>query len=357
MKVALTGGGTLGHVIPALSVYDEIRRLDPSVEAFFIGGIFDRERMVVERTGLCFLPISTGKLRRYFTPKNISDMLRVVKGYFQARRILAERRPDVLFSKGGFVSVPVVAAASSLGIRIVTHESDFSMGLANRLNARLSDLVCLSFPSDKVDGLRYVLTGNPVRRDVAALAGRHVEQERDLVLVLGGSQGASQINDLVYSGLERLCPRYSVVHQCGSHGDMTRSAVRYRQVEFIDEELPDLMARARVVVSRAGANAIAEICTLGKCSLLVPLTHATRGDQVENAASLESRGACRVYRDGDDFVDLVVSLMEDDALNEGISKAAIAEGRGDAAGHIARIVLGVANGQRNTDRLAEPFTR
>ena len=357
MKVALTGGGTLGHVIPALSVYDEIKRLDPSVEAFFIGGIFDRERMVVERTGLCFLPISTGKLRRYFTPKNISDMLRVVKGYFQARRILAERRPDVLFSKGGFVSVPVVAAASSLGIRIVTHESDFSMGLANRLNARLSDVVCLSFSSDKVDGLRYVLTGNPVRRDVAALAGRHVEQERDLVLVLGGSQGASQINDLVYSGLERLCPRYSVVHQCGSHGDMTRSAVRYRQVEFIDEELPDLMARARVVVSRAGANAIAEICTLGKCSLLVPLTHATRGDQVENAASLESRGACRVYRDGDDFVDLVVSLMEDDALNEGISKAAIAEGRGDAAGHIARIVLGVANGQRNTDRLAEPFTR
>ena len=236
-------------------------------------------------------------------------------------------------------------------------ESDFSMGLANRLNARMSDVVCLSFPSDKVDGLRYVLTGNPVRRDVAALAGRHVEQERDLVLVLGGSQGASQINDLVYSGLERLCPRYSVVHQCGSHGDMTRSAVRYRQVEFIDEELSDLMARARVVVSRAGANAIAEICTLGKCSLLVPLTHATRGDQVENAAALESRGACRVYRDGDDFVDLVVSLMEDDALNEGISKAAIAEGRGDAAGHIARIVLGVANGQRNTDRLAEPFTR
>lgn len=339
MKVALTGGGTLGHVIPALSVYDELRRMDDGLEAFFIGGDSERERRIVEDRNIPFHAISTGKLRRYFSLRNLTDMLRVIKGYVQARRILREQRPDVLFSKGGFVSVPVVAAASSLGIRIVTHESDFSMGLANRLNARHADVVCLSFDSPLVDGVKYVLTGNPVRSDVLALSKDNVEQERDLILVLGGSQGASEINDLIYSNLDRLCPRYRVVHQCGGHGDMSKSAEGYEQREFIDRELAGLMARSRLVISRAGANAIAEICALGKCSLLIPLRHASRGDQVENALHMERKGACMVYAQTDDFMKTVVSLMEDDDLNAGIALAASKEGHADAARRIAGILL------------------
>ena len=357
MKVALTGGGTLGHVIPALSVWDEIVRICPDATAFYIGSTRERDRLTVEKAGLAYHAVSTGKLRRYFSPENLADVFRTAAGFFQARSVLAREKPDVLFSKGGYVSGPVVLAARMLGIRTVSHESDLSLGLANRINARFSHIVCLGFDSSLVDGRKYIHTGNPLRPDIRRLVGLKTEEEEGLILVLGGSMGARQVNALVESSLDALCPPFHIVHQCGRDAGQGPVHPGYERYEYIDSQLPDLMSRAQLVVSRAGAGAIGEIEALGKASLLIPLASASRGDQVENAAALESRGACRVYRDGDDFVDLVVSLMEDDALNEGISNAALAEGRGDAAGHIARIVLGVANGQRNTDRLAEPFTR
>ena len=187
MKLAFTGGGTLGHVLPALAVWDAVRALDSSAEAFYIGGRGERERKAVEDRGLRCFSISTGKLRRYFSLRNFTDIFRIVAGFFQTLSILRRERPDVLFSKGGYVSVPVVLAARFLGIRTVSHESDLSLGLANRINARFSDIVCLGFDSSLVDGRKYIHTGNPLRPDIRRLVGLKGEEEEGLILVLGGS--------------------------------------------------------------------------------------------------------------------------------------------------------------------------
>lgn len=340
MVVALCGGGTLGHVIPALAVVDSLKALDPGLEAFYLGSRKDLERRTVEDYGLTFYPISAGKLRRYFSLENFTDFFRLCHGFFQARRILKARRPDVLFSKGGYVSVPVVLAAASLGIRIVTHESDATLGLANRINALFASTVCLGFDSPLCDGKKYVYTGNPVREDVVRQAGIDVDEEDDLILILGGSQGSAEINSLVYGCLDRLCSRYRVVHQCGRCADLSVKHVNYTQLEFIDEGLASLMARSALVVSRSGAGALSELCTLGKASLLVPLAHASRGDQMENARLMEKRGACVVYRKGDDFASLVLGLMENRERRKKLGEAAASLAKKDAATTLASITLG-----------------
>ena len=338
MKVALTGGGTLGHVIPALSVWDEIVRICPDATAFYIGSTRERDRLTVKKAGLAYHAVSTGKLRRYFSPENLADVFRTAAGFFQARSVLAREKPDVLFSKGGYVSVPVVLAAASLGIRIVTHESDSSLGLANRINSRFASRVCLGLAAAS-EGGRFIHTGNPVRRDVVMAAGT-AAQEDDFILVLGGSQGAREVNELVYASLDRLLEHHRVYHQCGSGGDFSIRRDGYTQTEFIGEDLPVLMARAALVVSRAGAGTLSELAAMGRASVLVPLRKASRGDQVENAEFMHSCGAAVVYNEGDDLAALVSGVTENTCMRLDMERRAHALYVPDAARRIANIVLG-----------------
>ena len=339
MKLAFTGGGTLGHVLPALAVWDAVRSLDSSAEAFYIGGRGERERKAVEDRGLRCFSISTGKLRRYFSLRNFTDIFRIIMGFFQALSILRRERPQVLFSKGGYVSVPVVLAARMLGIRTVSHESDLTLGLANRINARFSHIVCLGFDSSLVDGRKYIHTGNPLRQDIRRLVGLKGEEEEGLILVLGGSMGARQVNALVESSLDALCPPFHIVHQCGRGSGQGPVHPGYERYEYIDSQLPDLMSRAQLVVSRAGAGAIGEIEALGKASLLIPLASASRGDQVENAAWMEERGAAEVLHEGEDFVAKVRQLMLDDSRRRKLARRARELCVPDAASLIAGLLV------------------
>ena len=340
MKLALTGGGTLGHVLPALRIYEEMLEKGCITDAFYIGSKKERERNAVISEGLRFYAISTGKLRRYFSLRNFTDIFKICAGFLSSLRIMIKEKPDVLFSKGGYVSVPVVLASHLLGVRTVIHESDFSMGLANRIASRFADHVCLGFDSPLSDGKKFVFTGNPVRKDIQLAEKENTEKDSRLILVIGGSQGAEEINSLVYSNLEALCSRYEIVHQCGAHGDFSLRHENYSQHEFLGPELAMLMKRAQVVVSRAGANSLNEICCLSKASLLVPLRTASRGDQVENARFMESRGAACVLHEGEDFVEKIAHLMDDEEVNSRMGRCAHEQYIPDAAARISCLVNG-----------------
>jgi len=301
--IAFTGGGTGGHIYPGLAVAVALKaRLD--CRLVWIGADGGMDRSLVEAAGIEFRGVPSGKLRRYFSLKNAADVLRVLAGFFASRRILHELRPSLLFSKGGFVSVPPCAAAASLGIPVFTHESDYSPGLATRLNARWAERILVAYP-ETVAALpqrareKAVVTGNPVRADfrkALAEAGRRflgIGPEERVLLVLGGSQGARQVNELVWAVLPKLLETYIVVHQTGPGlAAEAPSASGYKPYEYLRDELPSILAAAELVVGRSGAGTVWEAATAGKPMVLVPLCGSgTRGDQVENAAYFEKKGA------------------------------------------------------------------
>ena len=252
--------------------------------------------------------ISTGKLRRYFDLKNISDPFRVLKGIHEAREILKKIRPDIIFSKGGFVAVPVALAASNLKIPLLIHESDMTPGLANRICIPYAVKVCCNFPEtrDSLPEGKAFVTGTPIRQELLhgdADAGREFcgfNREKPVLMVIGGSQGSVFVNTKIREALPELLKNWQVVHLCGKGNldDSLDHTPGYRQYEYIKEQLPDLFAMADVVVSRAGANAICEISALAKPNLLIPLgTNASRGDQILNARSFEKQGYSMVLEE------------------------------------------------------------
>jgi len=335
MKVCFTGGGTAGHLFPAFQVDSELRRRASGKEEpytrFWIGTTSLQERTWVIQAGMPFYPVSTGKFRRYLSLRNITDIFGLLIGFFQSLTILHREKPDILFSKGGFASVPTVVAAWLLGIPSVTHESDAIPGLATRINARFVQKVCLPF--SEASGVlknRYhaklVVTGTPVRFSRSEASGQRarsrlgIDGETPLLVVLGGSQGALQINQLVWNNLEALTQEAYVFHQMGHKTFQEKTHGRYRGVAFLDEGLADLLDAATVVVSRAGATAIGELLEMEKPMVLVPLgTSASRGDQLLNAERLRQKGAAVVLAgevsDGL-FVDAVVSLLRDTARRQ-----------------------------------------
>lgn len=298
MLVCFTGGGTLGHIYPALAVHEALLETK-GYSAFWIGRENAREREAVEHSDIPFYPIQSGKLRRYRSLQNFTDIFRIAYAFFQALSILRETRPDVLFSKGGFVSVPPVLAARMLGIRILTHESDATPGLATRLNSRWADIVCIPFggsegtlPSSKV-----VVTGNPIRSVLFLeedISHFRIPSGLPLLLVLGGSQGSAEINVLVRDTLDRLCSLAFVIHQCGESDYQQIEHVNYFPVPNLGPELGSLYRKSSLVVSRGGAGTIAELLAFGCAALIIPLSKATsRGDQVANAERLVEEGAAR----------------------------------------------------------------
>lgn len=305
-RIVLTGGGTAGHVTPNIALLPRLQELD--YEIHYIGSHDGIEKKLIQELGIPYYGISSGKLRRYFDPKNFTDPFRVLKGYGEACKLIKELKPDVLFSKGGFVSVPVVLAAKRYKVPAILHESDMTPGLANKLCIPSATKICCNFPEtiSHLPKEKAVLTGSPIRQELltgdalAALQFTGLSSSKPTILVMGGSLGAVAVNQAIRSILPRLLPRFQVVHLCGK--GKTDPALEqtpgYIQYEYIQEELRDLFALSDMVVSRAGANAICELLALRKPNLLIPLSaNASRGDQILNARSFEKQGFSKVLEE------------------------------------------------------------
>ena len=308
-RIVFTGGGTAGHVTPNIALFPFLEK--EGYESFYIGSYNGIEKRLIEDFNVPYYGISTGKLRRYFDLKNLSDPFRVIKGYTQALKILKELKPDIVFSKGGFVSVPVIRAASALKIPCIIHESDMTPGLANKLCIPVATKVCCNFPETTkyVPSGKAILTGSPIRSELttgsklAALELCGFTANKPVVMVIGGSQGASSVNVMVREALPKLLETFQVVHICGKDkvDNLMLTIPGYKQFEYLKSDLKDVFAMADVVVSRAGANAICELLALKKPNLLIPLQVGSRGDQILNAKSFEEQGFSMVVRE--DFTD------------------------------------------------------
>ena len=269
-RIILTGGGTAGHVTPNIALLPRLKELDYDVQ--YIGSFDGIEKKLIEELSIPYYGIASGKLRRYFDPKNFSDPFKVIKGYFQARKLLKRLKPDVVFSKGGFVAVPVVLAAKHRHIPVIIHESDMTPGLANKLSIPSANKICCNFPetlSHLPEG-RAFLTGSPIRQELlsgnklAALKFCGFTANKPVLLIIGGSLGSAAVNTAIRNILPQLLKTFQVIHLCGKD-KIDESLVNtegYVQYEYIKQELADLFALADVVVSRAGANAICELLAL-----------------------------------------------------------------------------------------------
>ena len=305
-KIILTGGGTAGHVTPNLALLPALREED--FEIHYIGSYNGIERRLIEAASIPYDGISSGKLRRYFDLKNFSDPLRVLKGYFEARKLMKKYKPDIVFSKGGFVAVPVVLAAKHYKVPVIIHESDMTPGLANKICIPAASKVCCNFP----ETLKYlpedkaVLTGSPIREELlhgdrlAGLQYAHLSADRPVILIIGGSLGSVTVNQAVRGILPQLLKTYQVIHICGK-GNLDESLIGtegYVQYEYVDKPLRHLFAAADLIISRAGANSICEILALRKPNILIPLSAAaSRGDQILNANSFAKQGFSTVLEE------------------------------------------------------------
>ena len=304
--ILLTGGGTAGHVTPNLALIPSLKAAGYDIR--YIGSYNGMERKLIENADIPYDGISSGKLRRYFDLKNFSDPFRVLKGYAEALKLLKKYKPDVLFSKGGFVAVPVVLAARHYHIPTIIHESDMTPGLANKLCIPSAKWVCCNFPETLkyLPGEKAVLTGSPIREELlqgdrlAGLQYTNLSAAKPIILVIGGSLGSVKVNGAVRSILPKLLEQFQVIHICGK-GNLDESLIGtcgYVQYEYVDSPLRHLFAAADLIVSRAGANSICEILALRKPNVLIPLSAAaSRGDQILNANSFAKQGYSTVLEE------------------------------------------------------------
>ena len=298
-RIILTGGGTAGHVTPNIALLPRLKELGYDIQ--YIGSYTGIEKELIEPFGIPYHGISSGKLRRYFSVQNFTDPFRVLKGFREAHKLIRQLKPDVIFSKGGFVSVPVVLAGKLCKVPVIIHESDMTPGLANKIAIPSAAKVCCNFPETlkSLPEGKAVLTGSPIRQEllsgnkIAAMDMCHFTSDKPVILVIGGSLGAVAVNNAVREALPELLKDFQIIHLCGK-GKMDESlkdVEGYCQFEYIKNELRNLFALADIVISRAGANAICELLALHKPNLLIPLSaNASRGDQILNARSFERQG-------------------------------------------------------------------
>lgn len=313
-KIVLTGGGTAGHVTPNIAMIPALKK--EGYEIHYIGSYEGMERSMIESLGINYIGISSGKLRRYKSVKNLTDPFRVLKGFGESVKVLKRIKPDVVFSKGGFVTVPVVFAAKRCKIPTIIHESDMSPGLANKLCIPKADYVLANFPEalEKLPKEKGVLSGTPIRQELfkgdreKGLQFCGFTGEKPVLLVVGGSLGALAVNEAVRKILPKLTEKFDVIHLCGKGKfDETLKDVKgYVQFEYVNEEMKDIFEITDLALSRAGANAICELLALRIPNILIPLpAKASRGDQILNANSFKKQGFSEV-------------LAEEDITNEGL---------------------------------------
>lgn len=386
MKIIFTGGGTAGHIFPGLAVIEELHMLaqenNEPIEVMWIGSKKENEQKLVESYGVPFYRIPTGKLRRYFSLQNVLDFFKVIGGIIKSFRLLGKLKPDLIFSKGGFVAVPPCIAAKILRIPIITHESDFSPGLTTKIISKFATKIFVSY-TDTISQFppdirtRCVYTGNPVRKifytasaeyGKAFLSFPYTELEnanKKILLVIGGSLGAKQINDLVLANIVLLCENFFVVHQLGAanfsqHTEIEAALAKkapqllasYKPFDFIGNEMPHLLAAADLVVSRAGANSLWEIISQHKPSLLIPLSAgSSRGDQLENAEFF-AKAHCAEVLDGEqvtpeNFLHTLLLISNDETKRQTMIDATKKILPEPAAQKIAESIVMLLKGENN----------
>jgi len=316
--IILTGGGTAGHAVPNLALVPRLR--ESGYEIIYIGRKDGVEKTLAEGAGLTYIGISSGKLRRYFKMKNFTDAFKVIKGVAEAFILVGRIKPDVIFSKGGFVAVPVVAAGWLRRVPVIIHESDLTCGLANKLSAPFASAICCTFPEtvNEIKNKKAVYTGSPIRETLrngdknAGLKFCGFGGDKPVALVIGGSSGSIKINRIVRDALPGLLGKFQVAHICGpSNVDNACDTPGYKQFEYVRDELPHLFAAASIVVSRAGANTIMELLALKIPALLIPLPLTqSRGDQIKNAESFEKQGFAAVMSEDKYSEGLFINKLE-----------------------------------------------
>ena len=348
VRAVFTGGGTLGSVTPLLAVYQELRRQRPDAECLWLSTLSGPEHGLIERYGIRRVGIPSGKLRRYWSWSNVTDGWNVVRGFFAARKILREFRPTVVLTAGGYVGVPVVRAAVRLHCPVLLHQPDVELGLANRLSIKSASIITVSFAESlrSVPKQKTVLTGNPIRADLlgglreAGLVKLKLNPDLPTLLVMGGSTGAAWINELLAETLERLLEFCQVIHITGGRAELNISNPRYKPFAFVDQELRDYYAAADLVISRAGASALAELTALRKPAILIPMPNSP---QEQNAAVYFKANAALVVQqdqlDAASFVQAVEELLKDPSQLQSLGRTIAKMMPLDAAQRIVRMML------------------
>ncbi len=320
-RILFTGGGTAGHVIPHFPLIEELQQQGWNID--YIGSENGIEKRMITSLNIPYYSVSTGKLRRYFSLKNCLDPLKIILGICQAYYLLCKLNTDIVFSKGGFVSFPVVVAAWLKRIPVVAHESDMSPGLANRLSFPFVNRLCLNFAGAqqyfKKHQAKTIITGTPIRSalfkgsQAAGLAQSGFHSDKPCLLIVGGSQGSQSLNYCIRHNLDLLCQNYQIIHLCGK-GNLDSSLSErtdYYQTEYADKNLADLLAASEIVISRAGANTLCEILALRKLHILIPLPRAvSRGDQIQNATYFQQQGISYVIDEADLATDVLLTTLK-----------------------------------------------
>jgi len=338
--ILLTGGGTAGHVMPHLALLPHLK--EASYNIVYIGSYYGIEKTLIEKEGLTYYGISSGKLRRYFDWKNFTDIFKILTGILQATYRIHRLKPDVVFSKGGFVTVPVVIGAWINRVPVVVHESDMTPGLANKIALRFAKKICTTFEPtlNYLPPSKAIFTGAPIRQEILEGSASEgfsftlLDQAKPTLLLTGGSLGAKALNTTLRDCLPQLTQTYNVIHLCGK-GHLDQALLNidgYRQYEFVGEEMPWLYAMADCVISRAGSNTITELLALKKPNLLIPLSaKQSRGDQLVNASYYEKAGYSLVLQENKltskQFIKSLKTLMaEKETYISNMEKAATANG-------------------------------
>ncbi|KRE90429.1 UDP-N-acetylglucosamine--N-acetylmuramyl-(pentapeptide) pyrophosphoryl-undecaprenol N-acetylglucosamine transferase [Paenibacillus sp. Soil766] len=351
--IVFTGGGSAGHVTPNLALMHKLAQQGWDVK--YIGSATGIEKEIIDREGVPFYPISSGKLRRYFDIKNIKDPFKVMKGVYESYRLLKRLKPAIVFSKGGFVSVPVVLGSRMNNIPVIIHESDMTPGLANKISIPFATKVCVTFPESlsHIKGGKSVLTGLPIREHISSgKASRALQlcdfhSQKPVILVMGGSLGSQVLNQAIRANLNRLTQQFQIVHLCGK-GNVSDEHLHtrgYKQFEYLNEELPDVLAMTDLVISRAGATSIFEFLGLEKPMLLIPLSRlASRGDQILNAASFQKAGYADVIQEEDLTAEGLGDHVEALYKNRETYKAAMqSRNENDAVAAIVKLIEAHSN--------------
>lgn len=315
MKIILTGGGTAGHVTPNFALIPYLKSEGFEIE--YIGSINGLEKKLVEDKNIKYHGIASGKLRRYFDIKNFTDSANILKGIWQANKLMKKIRPNIVFSKGGFVTVPVVISAWLNKIPVIIHESDMTSGLANKICTPFTSVICTSFPDAAKNIKKSVVTGSPIRDEILNGNADNIRKKlsldtRPVILIIGGSQGSVKINQNIRAILNQLGD-FQIIHICGKGNlDQNISLKNYFQFEYITDELADYFALADIIISRAGSNSIFEFLALKKPNLLIPLSKkSSRGDQILNANYFQKLGLSKVlYEENLNGQSLLKNIME-----------------------------------------------
>lgn len=333
-RILFTGGGTGGHVYPALAVIDKLK--NENIDIIWLGSSRGMEKRIIDKAGIPFYSIPCGKLRRYFSFRNFTDTFKIIGGFFSSLVLLIRLKPVLIFSKGGFVTVPPVLAAFFLRIPVYTHDSDIGPGLATRINSYTARRILVSseksqkyFPSSLKDKIH--VTGNPVRADLiggSSSRGREIigsDTNKPVLLVMGGSLGAEQLNNLVLENLDHLTKKYFIVHQTGEMNYRSTQHKNYFSVPYFNDELSHILASADLVVSRAGASAVWEFAAVALPSLLIPLESGSRGEQVKNAEVFSDIGTSIVLRgniSSKTFIDSIENILDNKEVLTKMNEAA-----------------------------------